>query len=93
MYINTFLKVVLASTTDMECGFSRDLFAQWSSNAKNTIILTSRSQEGTLAYDLINNGGGNRTVTIRTGKRVKLTGRELEDYKRQEKEKEQKKGK
>ena len=36
-------KVVLASTADMECGFSRDLFAQWCVNGKNTIILTSRS--------------------------------------------------
>ena len=79
-------KVVLASTTDMESGFSRDLFALWSSNPKNTIVLTSRSPEGTLAYDLITNGGNNRVVTINTGKRVKLTGQELEEYKKQEKD-------
>ena len=83
-------KVVLASTSDMECGFSRDLFAQWCSNPKNTIILTSRSAEGTLAYDLIQNGGAGRTMTIQTGKRVKLTGHELDEYKRQEKEKDAK---
>ena len=50
-------KVVLASTSDMECGFSRDLFAQWCVNGKNTIILTSRAADGTLASDLIRNGG------------------------------------
>ena len=48
---------------------------------KNSIILTSRSAtEGTLAHDLILNGGG-RVVDISIGKRVKLTGRELEEYK------------
>ena len=66
-------KVVLASTADMECGFSRDLFANWCTNGKNAIILTSRGAEGTLAQDLIKNGG-NRTIEIVTGKRVKLSG-------------------
>lgn len=35
-------KVVLCSTTDMESGFSRDLFVQWASNPNNSIILTAR---------------------------------------------------
>jgi cleavage and polyadenylation specificity factor subunit 2 len=82
-------KVVLASTTDMECGFSRELFALWSAKAENSIILTSRSTEGTLTYDLIKNGG-NRVINLMTGKRVKLTGQELEDHKRKEKESKQK---
>jgi len=79
-------KVVLASTADMECGFSRDLFAQWCVNGKNTIILTSRSADGTLTSDLVKNGG-NRNINLRTGKRVKLSGQELEEYKREKKEK------
>ena len=80
-------KVVLASTSDMECGFSRDLFAQWCVNGKNTIILTSRAADGTLTSDLVKNGG-NRNIGLLTGKRVKLSGQELEEHKRKEKEKE-----
>ena len=79
-------KVVLASTSDMECGFSRDLFAQWCVNGKNTIILTSRAADGTLTSDLVKNGG-NRNISLMTGKRVKLSGQELEEHKRKEKEK------
>ena len=84
-------KVVLASTSDMECGFSRDLFAQWCVNGKNTIILTSRAADGTLTSDLVKNGG-NRNIGLLTGKRVKLSGQELEEHKRKEKEKEKVKG-
>ena len=84
-------KVVLASTSDMECGFSRDLFAQWCVNGKNTIILTSRAADGTLTSDLVKNGG-NRNISLMTGKRVKLSGQELEEHKRKEKEKEKVKG-
>ena len=84
-------KVVLASTSDMECGFSRDLFAQWCINGKNTIILTSRAADGTLTSDLVKNGG-NRNISLMTGKRVKLSGQELEEHKRKEKEKEKVKG-
>ena len=72
-------KVVLASTSDMECGFSRDLFAQWCVNKQNTIILTSRAADGTLAADLIKNGG-DRNISLLTGKRVKLTGQELNGH-------------
>ncbi|KAK8393685.1 hypothetical protein O3P69_006781 [Scylla paramamosain] len=35
-------KVVLASFPDLESGYSRELFVQWATNPKNTIILTSR---------------------------------------------------
>lgn len=44
---------MLASTPDMECGFSRELFIQWCGNSRNSIILTSRSLPGTLARMLI----------------------------------------
>ena len=48
-------KLVLASTPDLECGFSRQLFAEWCENPKNTIIFTSRCSTNTLANDLILN--------------------------------------
>lgn len=35
-------KVVLASSPDMESGFSRELFLQWCSNPNNSIIITTR---------------------------------------------------
>jgi len=75
-------KVVLASMPDLECGFSRELFALWATHPKNSIILTSRSPKGTLAHDLITRGGNDRVVNLEVKKRVKLTGTELEDYKR-----------
>ena len=43
------------SVPDLECGFSRDLFVQWASNPRNSIILTSRPASGCLARDLIDN--------------------------------------
>jgi len=77
-------KVVLASMPDMECGFARDLFLQWCSNPKNSVILTSRSSPGTLGRDLINEGG-DRTIPIEVRRRIKLTGQELEQYRAKEK--------
>ncbi|KAK0072839.1 hypothetical protein PV325_010702, partial [Microctonus aethiopoides] len=76
-------KVVLASNPDMECGFSRDLFLQWCSNPQNSIIITSRTSPGTLARDLVENGG-NRTITLEIKKRVKL-----EDYRKRERVKQE----
>jgi len=77
-------KVVLASMPDMECGFARDLFLQWCSNPKNSVILTSRSSPGTLGRDLIENGG-DRTIPIEVRRRIKLTGPELEQFRAKEK--------
>ncbi|XP_025989927.1 probable cleavage and polyadenylation specificity factor subunit 2 [Solenopsis invicta] len=77
-------KVVLASTPDMECGFSRELFLQWCSNTQNSIILTSRTSPGTLARDLVEKGG-NRNITLDVKRRVKLEGIELEEYQKREK--------
>jgi len=77
-------KVVLASLPDMECGFARDLFLQWCSNPKNSVILTSKASKGTLARDLQDNGG-DRTIPIEVKRRVKLVGQELEQYRANEK--------
>ncbi|XP_060532873.1 probable cleavage and polyadenylation specificity factor subunit 2 [Cylas formicarius] len=79
-------KVVLASTPDMESGFSRELFLQWCSNPNNSVILTTRTSPGTLARDLIENGGG-RTIDITVERRVKLEGAELEEFERQQRHK------
>lgn len=80
-------KVVLASMPDMESGFSRELFIQWGANPKNSVIFTSRCAPGTLGHDLITNGT-NRVIPLDVKKRVKLTGPELEEFKRRkEKEK------
>jgi len=77
-------KVVLASMPDMECGFARDLFLQWCSNPKNSVILTSKTSPGTLARDLIDNGG-DRTIQLEVKRRVKLVGQELEQHRANEK--------
>lgn len=80
-------KVVLCSTTDMESGFSRELFVQWASNPNNSIIITSRSSHGTLARDLIDNGGNGRKIELEVRRRVELEGPELDEYMRTEGEK------
>jgi len=79
-----YIQVVLASTPDMECGFSRELFLQWCTNPQNSIILTSRTSPGTLARDLIERGG-NRNIVLDVKRRVRLEGIELEEYQRREK--------
>ncbi|GFO32272.1 cleavage and polyadenylation specificity factor subunit 2, partial [Plakobranchus ocellatus] len=48
-------QVVLASTPDLQCGYSRDLFVAWCGSAKNSIVLTNRTSPGTLARWLIDN--------------------------------------
>lgn len=76
--------MVLASTPDMECGFSRELFLQWCGNSQNSIILTSRTSPGTLARDLVEKGG-NRNIILEVRRRIKLEGVELEEYQKREK--------
>lgn len=78
----------MASTPDMECGFSRELFLQWCSNAQNSIIITSRTSPGTLARDLIEKGG-NRNIVLEVKKKVKLEGAELDEYMKKEKQKQE----
>ncbi|KAL3288727.1 hypothetical protein HHI36_003162 [Cryptolaemus montrouzieri] len=73
-------KVVLASSPDMESGFSRELFLQWCSNPSNSVIITTRTSPHTLARDLIENGGNGRTIDLEIKRRVRLEGPELEDF-------------
>lgn len=72
-------KVVLCSQPDLESGFSRELFIQWSKDAKNSIILTYRTTPGTLARYLIDNPG-EKHLDLEVRKRVRLEGRELEEF-------------
>lgn len=82
-------KVVLASTPDMECGFSRELFLQWSSNAHNSIIITNRTSPGTLARQLIESSR-EVALNLEIRRRVRLEGPELEEYQRKERENKEK---
>eukprot|EP00118_Oscarella_pearsei_P004174 m.17358 g.17358 ORF g.17358 m.17358 type:complete len:752 (+) comp27458_c0_seq1:6-2261(+) len=81
-------KVVLASVDDLECGFSRELFIQWAENKKNTIILTSKPAQGTLARTLIDQPKLN-VVELQIRKKVELQGEELEEFKREQLERQQ----
>ena len=71
----------------MESGFSRDLFMQWCSESRNCLILTSRSSPGTLGRLLVDDPSP-KTIELEVKQRVKLEGRELDDYFRKEREKE-----
>ncbi|XP_071526675.1 probable cleavage and polyadenylation specificity factor subunit 2 isoform X2 [Panulirus ornatus] len=80
--------VVLASFPDLESGYSRELFVQWATNPKNTIILTSRTGPDTLARRLIDNPLI-RTFKLLEKRRMKLEGPELDEHYRQKREEEQ----
>ncbi|ROT74637.1 probable cleavage and polyadenylation specificity factor subunit 2 [Penaeus vannamei] len=81
-------KVVLASFPDLECGYARELFVQWATNPKNTIILTSRTGPDTLARRLIDNPQI-RTFKLLEKRRMKLEGSELDEHYRMKREEEQ----
>ncbi|VDK80265.1 unnamed protein product, partial [Onchocerca ochengi] len=82
-------KVVLVSGLDMEIGFSRELFLEWCSDIKNSVIVTGRSGDRTLGARLIRmaeqaaenpNGAINRNLTLEVKRRIRLEGIELENY-------------
>ncbi|XP_072302391.1 cleavage and polyadenylation specificity factor subunit 2 [Eucyclogobius newberryi] len=77
-------KVVLCSQPDLESGFSRDLFIQWCQNPRNSIILTYRTTPGTLARYLIDHPE-EKMMDLEVKKRVKLEGKELDEYLEKEK--------
>lgn len=88
-------KVVLCSSQDMECGFSRELFLDWCSDSRNGVILTARPASFTLAAKLVNlaeraNDGvlrnEDRLISLSVKKRVPLEGEELLEYKRRKAE-------
>uniref|UniRef100_A0AAF5PLK9 Cleavage and polyadenylation specificity factor subunit 2 n=1 Tax=Wuchereria bancrofti TaxID=6293 RepID=A0AAF5PLK9_WUCBA len=82
-------KVVLVSGLDMESGFSRELFLEWCTDIKNSVIVTGRSGDRTLGARLIRmaeqtaenpNGTINRNLTLEVKRRIRLEGVELENY-------------
>lgn len=50
-------KLVLCSTPDMECGFSRELFPEWCNDEKNLVIFTKRPTVNTFARSVLDNHG------------------------------------
>lgn len=79
-------KVVLASTSDLNSGFSRELFIEWASNPKNSVIFTYKTAPGSLARTLIDNPNIG-VVELDVAHKVKLEGAELVQYLEVEKEK------
>lgn len=79
-------KVVLASTADMNSGFSRELFIQWAPDPKNTVIFTYCTAPGSLARHLIDNPD-TKSIEMDVHKKVKLEGAELAEFLENEKDK------
>jgi len=75
-------RCVLASSVDMESGFSRRLFAQWCSDPRNTVILTNRTSKGTLARTLIDNPNLSH-ITLKISRQVPIYGEELIRYEKE----------
>lgn len=79
----------------MESGFARELFLEWSSDQKNSIIITSRAPDNTLGHRLVtiamakDQRNVNRALTLEIKRRIRLEGAELDEYWRQKKEKDQ----
>ncbi|CAD6195418.1 unnamed protein product [Caenorhabditis auriculariae] len=88
-------KVVLCSNLDMESGFSRELFLDWCSDARNGVIITARPSSFTLGAKLVNlseratDGRLNtqdRFMELQVKKRVPLEGDELSEFRRRKAE-------
>ncbi|KAK9103630.1 hypothetical protein Sjap_020884 [Stephania japonica] len=72
-------KVVLASMSSLEVGFSHDIFVEWATDAKNLVLFTERCQFGTLARKLQADPPP-KAVKVTMSKRVPLVGEELRAY-------------
>jgi len=72
-------KIVLASTPDLECGFSRDLFLDWCEDDRNLVVFTIKTSIGTLARRLIDSPE-DRRIEIDFKRKVLLEGAELDEY-------------
>lgn len=73
-------KLVLASTPDMQYGFSRDIFLKWCDDEKNLVIFTQRPNDGTLGKQVLDLAGETRSITIDIKRKVPLEGIELDEY-------------
>lgn len=88
-------KVVLATSSSMNDGASRQLFSWWGLHSYNTIIFAMEPEDGTLAAEILNaaaerdiapSGVPLPTIQYNISKRVPLQGEELEKYNRQQEE-------
>jgi len=79
-------KVVLASTADLNSGFSRELFIEWASNPNNSVVFTFKTAPGSLARTLIDNPKI-ETIELESKTKVELEGAELAQFVEGEKEK------
>lgn len=60
------LKVVLATSSSLECGFSKELFIRWAPDPRNSIILTTTSSPNSFATrvaQLAKSRSGDRTIS------------------------------
>jgi len=77
-------RVVLATVPTLECGFSRNLFANWAENPNNVVIFTSIQRESCLASQLLEQkkkyGSNPIPLSLNQYRRVPLEGDELEEY-------------
>jgi cleavage and polyadenylation specificity factor subunit 2 len=74
-------KVVLASFGSLEAGPSRHLFTQWASDPRNLVVLTDRTQPGSLAREVRDLSrrppGAREPLQVAVSHRVPLEGGEL----------------
>jgi len=75
-------KCIIATMTDLESGFARQLFSQWGTDPRNYVILTSRAAKGTLASQLIENPNMPH-ITLKMSRHEPLDGEDLENYLRE----------
>ena len=64
--------VVMASPGMLQSGLSRDLFERWCSDARNTVILSGYSVEGTLASDISKETLSQTIVSLKTHRNIPL---------------------
>jgi len=76
--------VVLATTASLEWGFARDLFVEWASNPRHTVIFTDRPQPGTLAHQLLTMAP--RVLELELHRCVPLEGSELREWRTKQQE-------
>eukprot|EP01119_Soliformovum_irregulare_P022802 TRINITY_DN7866_c0_g1_i1.p1 TRINITY_DN7866_c0_g1~~TRINITY_DN7866_c0_g1_i1.p1 ORF type:complete len:717 (-),score=229.90 TRINITY_DN7866_c0_g1_i1:43-2193(-) len=72
-------RVVLATPSDMEDGFARELFSEYSKDPKNMVLFTTREFPGTVA-EVLQAVAPPPALQLVLKRRVPLEGEELEQY-------------
>lgn len=74
-------KVVLVTGLSLEHGLSRQLLVKWAGDSRNAVIFTQPPPPGSLGDQLLSAGqSGPRPLSLVMGRRVPLTGLELQEY-------------